>query len=186
MVSIMPGIDIAEPERTDTSSGFAAAPKPLPVFFSSSAMLARTSAIRPAGSARVLEVGEARGRRDDESRRNIEADLRHRAQVRPLATQQHLVAAVAVFECADEFRLAHGRVIPARSEIDADVCESSRRRAATGLRRINKGDHSAGETGIAPEKSDCLGLPGGTASSMSGERRVRSTVPNVRGAMPHG
>ena len=40
MVSIIPGMDIAEPERTETSSGFLALPKPLPVFFSSAVMCA--------------------------------------------------------------------------------------------------------------------------------------------------
>ena len=46
----MPGIDIAEPERTDTSSGFSALPKPLPVYFSSAFMCALMSSIRPSGS----------------------------------------------------------------------------------------------------------------------------------------
>ena len=39
MVSIIPGIEIAAPERTDTSSGSAASPKRLPVLRSSDAML---------------------------------------------------------------------------------------------------------------------------------------------------
>ena len=34
MVSIMPGMDIAEPERTETSNGFCASPKSLPVLVS--------------------------------------------------------------------------------------------------------------------------------------------------------
>ena len=50
MVSIMPGIDIAEPERTDTSSGSAAAPKRLPVASSTRRSCACTSSIRPSGS----------------------------------------------------------------------------------------------------------------------------------------
>jgi hypothetical protein len=37
MVSIMPGMDMAEPERTDTSSGLSRPPKPLPVAFSTPA-----------------------------------------------------------------------------------------------------------------------------------------------------
>ena len=50
MVSIIPGIDIDEPERTETSSGFLALPKPLPVFFSSAAMWTLMSSIRPPGN----------------------------------------------------------------------------------------------------------------------------------------
>ena len=52
MVSIIPGMDIAEPERTDTSNGFSPLPNPRPVFFSSAAMCAWTSSIRPAGGWR--------------------------------------------------------------------------------------------------------------------------------------
>ena len=42
MVSIIPGIDIEEPERTEISSGFAAPPNCLPVFFSRSFMYLST------------------------------------------------------------------------------------------------------------------------------------------------
>ena len=50
-VSIMPGMLKAAPERTDTSSGFSASPKPLPVCCSSSFMCATTSSHSPAGSS---------------------------------------------------------------------------------------------------------------------------------------
>ncbi|MBV6474543.1 MAG: hypothetical protein MOGDAGHF_00003 [Rhodocyclaceae bacterium] len=50
MVSIMPGIDIAEPERTEMSRGLSALPKPLPVFFSSAFMCALMSSISPSGN----------------------------------------------------------------------------------------------------------------------------------------
>ncbi len=49
-MSIMPGIDIAEPERTDTSSGLVAPPKTLPVFCSRARTCCRTSSMSPAGS----------------------------------------------------------------------------------------------------------------------------------------
>jgi len=52
MVSIIPGMDIAEPERTDTSNGFSPLPNPRPVFFSRAAMCARTSSITPSGRCR--------------------------------------------------------------------------------------------------------------------------------------
>ncbi len=49
MVSIIPGMDMAEPERTEISNGFSALPKPLPVFFSSAVMCTLISSIRPSG-----------------------------------------------------------------------------------------------------------------------------------------
>ena len=50
MVSIMPGIDIAEPERTETRSGSDPLPKVLDVDISSLAISFFTEAIRPFGS----------------------------------------------------------------------------------------------------------------------------------------
>ena len=49
MVSIIPGIDNAEPDLTETSSGLAAAPKVLPVVASKLAIASRIAAINPAG-----------------------------------------------------------------------------------------------------------------------------------------
>ncbi len=43
MVSIMPGIEAREPERTDSSSGSAASPNRLPISPSTKAMPFRTS-----------------------------------------------------------------------------------------------------------------------------------------------
>ena len=106
----MPGIDIAEPERTETSSGLAAAPKPLPVLRSSAAIVRAHVVHQPVGQPLVLQIGEAGRRRDDESGRNVETDLRHRAQVGALAAEQHPVAAVAFFERVDESGLAHGHL----------------------------------------------------------------------------
>ena len=51
-VSIIPGMLNAAPERTLTSSGLAASPKPLPVSASRSRMWASTSSQRPGGSSR--------------------------------------------------------------------------------------------------------------------------------------
>ena len=49
MVSIIPGIDNAEPDLTETSSGLPAAPNVLPVAASTLAISSRISAINPAG-----------------------------------------------------------------------------------------------------------------------------------------
>jgi len=49
MVSIMPGIETAAPERTETSSGFVAEPNWRPISCSSFATAASTSALSSAG-----------------------------------------------------------------------------------------------------------------------------------------
>ena len=52
----MPGMDMAEPERTETSSGSSLPPNFLPVFCSSARMWARTSSIVPSGSRRWVSA----------------------------------------------------------------------------------------------------------------------------------
>ena len=49
MVSIMPGIDMGDPERTETSRGLVASPNFFPVRASSEAIASRTEPIRPVG-----------------------------------------------------------------------------------------------------------------------------------------
>ena len=107
MVSIMPGMDMAEPERTETSSGFSAEPKPLPVFVSSSAICLLHVVHDAVGQAVVFEEGEAGLGGDDEAGRDVETDLRHFAKVRTLAAEQHLVLAVAFFEGKDHLAFGH-------------------------------------------------------------------------------
>jgi hypothetical protein len=51
IVSIIPGIDTAAPERTDTSSGAPASPKRLPVLRSRRRRLRSISSRRPSGQA---------------------------------------------------------------------------------------------------------------------------------------
>jgi hypothetical protein len=51
IVSIIPGIETAAPERTETSSGFPASPKPFPVCVSSAAMCSSTSSSSPSGTS---------------------------------------------------------------------------------------------------------------------------------------
>ena len=50
IVSIIPGIEIAAPERTETSSGLEGSPKPAPVACSSRPMCSSISSSRPSGS----------------------------------------------------------------------------------------------------------------------------------------
>ncbi len=49
MLSIIPGIEIAAPERTETSSGFSVDPNVLPVFASSRCTAASSSSPSPSG-----------------------------------------------------------------------------------------------------------------------------------------
>ena len=50
-MSIIPGIEIAAPERTETSSGSSGSPKRLPVFSSSARRCSSISGSRPSGTA---------------------------------------------------------------------------------------------------------------------------------------
>ena len=107
-MSIIPGIDIAEPERTETSSGLVARAEALAGLALERGDVRADVVHQPVGQPLAFEIGEAGRRGDDESGRDVEADLRHRAQVRAFAAEQHPVAAVAVFECVDETGVAHG------------------------------------------------------------------------------
>ena len=104
----MPGIDIAEPERTETSNGSSPPPKRLPVLRSSAAMCVLTASIAPSGRAafRVREAGEAGLGRDDEAGRYVQPDPGHLAEVGALAAEQHLVAAVTFLERVHPLLLA--------------------------------------------------------------------------------
>ena len=54
MVSIMPGMERAAPDRTETRRGFFGSPKPFPAFFSTAFICTFISSIRPGGKARLL------------------------------------------------------------------------------------------------------------------------------------
>ena len=70
-VSIIPGIEIAAPERTDTSSGRGPPPKRRPVASSSHAMPATEFAVQiRAAARRSARYVRAGARRDDEGRRH--------------------------------------------------------------------------------------------------------------------
>jgi len=55
MVSIMPGMEMAAPERTDTRRGRAGSPKRLFIARSTSPSARRTSSIKRSGKRLVLE-----------------------------------------------------------------------------------------------------------------------------------
>ena len=96
----MPGMDSADPERTETSNGLSPSPNPLPVFFSRAFISTATPSLSPAGSSPSggIEERETGLGADDETGRHVEPDLGHLAQVGALAAQQLFVLAVAGLE----------------------------------------------------------------------------------------
>ena len=96
-VSIIPGIENLAPERTETSSGLAGSPKPLPVRSLDLACTASSmSSHRPV--RQLLAVGEvvvAGLGGDREAGRGRQAGERHLGEARALAAEQVLHRAVA-------------------------------------------------------------------------------------------
>ena len=104
MVFIMPGIDSAAPERTETSSGSAGSPNFLPPN-AASTFLTASSICGNRGFGDLLAllvVGGADFGRDGEARRDGDADQAHLGEVGPLAAEQFLLLAVAVGRLAAE------------------------------------------------------------------------------------
>jgi hypothetical protein len=98
MVSIMPGMDIDEPERTETSSGLSAAAELLAGLLFQILHVLQDLVHCPGRQLILIEIGEAGVGTDRESGRHIETDLGHFAEIGALASQQHLVLAVAFLE----------------------------------------------------------------------------------------
>ena len=77
-MSIIPGIETAAPERTETSSGSSGSPKRLPALPSSAAMCSATSSSSPSGSSLAGgHVGAAGVGRDREAGRHRDAERGH-------------------------------------------------------------------------------------------------------------
>ena len=92
-MSIIPGIEIAAPERTETSSGSSESPKRLPVFSSSRAHVLGHLVLEPVGQVARGQVGAAGVGRDREPGRHRQAHQRHLGEPDALAAEQ-LAAAV--------------------------------------------------------------------------------------------
>ena len=103
-VSIIPGIDAAAPERTDTSSGSAGSPRVLPMAFSSAARCSLTWASSSGGRAAVLQVVAAGVGGDREAGRDGQAQVGHLGEVRALAAEQVLLVLAALAEVVDPLR----------------------------------------------------------------------------------
>ena len=96
-VSIMPGMENLAPERTDTRSGFAGSPKPLPEMASTS--LTRLEDVLPEARGQLLagrEVVVAGFRRDGEAGRGGQTGVGHLGEAGALAAEEVLHGAVAL------------------------------------------------------------------------------------------
>jgi hypothetical protein len=107
MVSIIPGIETAPPERTETRSGFRASPKPRPVVSSSFVMFCADLVLesrRARSGGEKLHAGRAG---DREPRGDRHTEIGHLGEVRPLAAQHGLHVPGAVgFAVAEEVSVA--------------------------------------------------------------------------------
>ena len=105
MVSIMPGMDMAEPERTETSSGSSALPKPFLVFFSKALIWPWTSSHSPGGRSLVGEARYSRHAAVEITNPGGTLSpiwvISHR--LAPLPPKQVLVLAVPFLECEHVF-----------------------------------------------------------------------------------
>ncbi len=107
-MSIMPGIDAREPERTETSSGCLSSPNLRPVFLATAASAFSTCAFRPSGNfARVRIVAVASLGGDGEARRHRQPERAHLGQIGALAAEQfahrRIALGLAVAELVDPF-----------------------------------------------------------------------------------
>ena len=85
----MPGMDSLAPERQETSSGFFASPKPLPVVASIGLQRGQLLIPHPFGELLARgQVGVAGLGGDGEAGRDRQPDARHLDQVRALAAEQ--------------------------------------------------------------------------------------------------
>ena len=146
IVSIIPGIETAAPERTETSSGSSGSPNRFPAFDSSEAMCSAISASRPVGQlAAGGHVGAAGVGRDREARRHRDAERRHLGEADPLAAEELAPAAGVLVEVVDVAHRPgiytrprerphprHGRRRPARPELPARGLHARARRARAG------------------------------------------------------
>ncbi len=109
-MSIIPGIEIAAPERTETSSGSDGSPKRLPVFSSSRRHVLGDLVVEPVRQVAGGHVGAAGVGRDREPAGNRQPERRHLGEADALAAEELAPAGRRLVEVVDEARPAH-RVI---------------------------------------------------------------------------
>ena len=101
IVSIIPGIETAAPERTETSSGSPVSPKRLPVRASSLRDVLGDLVLEPRRQAALAQVRAAGVGRDREAGRHGNAELRHLGEPDALAAEQLAAAVGGLVEVVD-------------------------------------------------------------------------------------
>ncbi len=112
-MSIIPGIEIAAPERTETSSGSLVSPKRLPASLLEPLDVLGDLLVEPLDLAAGGHVGAAGVGRDREAGRNGDPELRHLGEPDPLAAEKLPSALGGLVEVVDvarhERRCCHTR-----------------------------------------------------------------------------
>ena len=116
-MSIIPGIEIAAPERTETSSGSCASPKRLPVFSSRRASAVGDLLLEALGELLAGGlVGAARVGRDREAAGDGDAELRHLREAAALASEEGAPALAGLVEVVDV--RSSRRIFPHAQEVN--------------------------------------------------------------------
>ena len=110
-MSIIPGIEIAAPERTETSSGSPASPKRFPVFCSSRANVLGDLGLEAIREVALGHVGAAGVGRDRETGGNREPERCHLGEADSLSAEQLPAAVGRLVEGIHEDADAHRRIV---------------------------------------------------------------------------
>ena len=110
-MSIIPGIETAAPERTETRSGSAGIAEPLARRLLEPAHVRRDLALEPRRQVTVGHVGAAGVGRDREAGRNRQPERRHLREADPLAAEQLAPTARRLVEVIDETLRRHRRIV---------------------------------------------------------------------------
>ena len=182
IVSIIPGIEIAAPERTETRSGSAGSPKRLPgALLRARATCSSTSRPelgRDLPGPHRLAAGV---RRDREAGRHGDPERGHLREADPLAAEQLAPAGSDLVECVDQAHGAdptHSARLPSRATNwrSCDASRSSPRPADAG-RRPSAGRSRPAWACRSSSSTRSTGRPGGPSSTRpsSGAESSRSS-----------
>ena len=139
-MSIIPGIETAAPERTETSSGSAGSPKRLPVRSSSRRTCSAISSSSPSGRSRASQVGAAGVGRDREPGRDGQPHQRHLREPDPLAAEQLAPAVGRLVEVVDVASPATPRLYRRSARASGSASDS---RTAFRRRARNSASHAS-------------------------------------------
>ena len=174
IVSIIPGIETAAPERTETSSGSSGSPNRLPVFSSSRATCPATSSSSPSGSSPLGHVRAAGVGRDREPGRDGQAHQRHLGEPDPLAAEQLTAAVGRLVEVVD-VASGHGADSSDARDFGSDkdrAADSPPRAELREPRERAQAEPERREQAVEDDQGDAEGgVPEGPAPA--GDRRLR-------------